>query len=511
MEDLRHSEEDNILSIARHWSESPDICFGIVLDWAISNKISVKEFCTIMFEKFYSIIEFSKFVDNIFQVSPLLSTDPKEFLLAMNEVSKSGIMKSEDHKYTILKKILWCNQCYWKKSINFLYDMLDATDLSTYFQETAGNYSIKGTFQDPIVTIEEKTNAASDFNNGTALLVGVSDYKNIRSLSNVVINDVKDVHDILVSKNTCCYDPRQVKILDNTDASITGLKDGLEWLITNAKQNGTCIIYFTGHGGRIKENEKYINALLPYDFDPSNPLGTSLKSNDLSTYFKRIPSERLVVILDCCHSGGIGEFKSYFSFEYGVDIKSLNETTGGKGRIIIASSDKNEISRILPGMNNSVFTHYIKEALNGKAKTRGDGFIRILDLYDYVSEKVPLCTSESQHPILKVHESNQNFPVALCLRGQKKTTEIAHQSDIAEERTIRQQISNAFNEYELKVLIERLNIILKEKEIDIKVDRNAIKGEHHNEVVLELIQFCKRHQIYDYLLLAVKLERPNLF
>ncbi len=45
----------------------------------------------------------------------------------------------------------------------------------------------------------------------------------------------------------------------------------------------------------------------------------------------------------------------------------------GKGRVVIASSRPDELSWVLPGMRNSLFTHYILEVLRGEGKRLGMG------------------------------------------------------------------------------------------------------------------------------------------
>jgi len=55
----------------------------------------------------------------------------------------------------------------------------------------------------------------------------------------------------------------------------------------------------------------------------------------------------------------------------------------------MASSRSDEVSLVLAGMDNSLFTYYLLEALQGKAYTRDDGLIRVFDVFDYISEAVP--------------------------------------------------------------------------------------------------------------------------
>lgn len=84
----------------------------------------------------------------------------------------------------------------------------------------------------------------------------------------------------------------------------------------------------------------------------------------------------------------------------------------------MASSRVDEFSLVLPGMRNSLFTHYLMEGLQGGVPTRGDGLVHIFDLFRHISEEVP--KRAQQHPIFKAHDMENDFPVALYLEGRKE-------------------------------------------------------------------------------------------
>ena len=54
----------------------------------------------------------------------------------------------------------------------------------------------------------------------------------------------------------------------------------------------------------------------------------------------------------------------------GLDLKTYGVLAEGKGRVLLASSRANEVSLILPGKKNSLFTHYLLDALKGAAGPR---------------------------------------------------------------------------------------------------------------------------------------------
>jgi hypothetical protein len=62
-------------------------------------------------------------------------------------------------------------------------------------------------------------------------------------------------------------------------------------------------------------------------------------------------------------------------------------------------------------MRNSLFTHYLLEALRGQGKTLGDGYVRVFDVFRHVADRVP--TRAEQHPIFKATAMEEDFPIAL--------------------------------------------------------------------------------------------------
>jgi hypothetical protein len=54
--------------------------------------------------------------------------------------------------------------------------------------------------------------------------------------------------------------------------------------------------------------------------------------------------------------------------------------------------------------------------------TKGDGVVRVFEIFDHVANKVPRTTSDRQHPIFKASDLENNFPVALDKGGHKGET-----------------------------------------------------------------------------------------
>jgi metacaspase-1 len=263
------------------------------------------------------------------------------------------------------------------------------------------------------------------FIHGHALVIGVANYPKVNTLPEIVLKDARDVADLLQSPDYCGYSPTNVNLLLDGHATLEAIREGLRRLAQAAGPDDTAVVFFSGHGARKESGPNAGTYLLPVDCDPDRLRETALGSEELTSLLKVVRAQRLVILLDACHSGGTGELKviaPVSEMKAGFDEKVYDRLAEGVGRVILASSRSSEFSVVLDGMQNSLFTHYLLEALRGAAGTPADDLIRVFDVFHYVSDKVPGRTP-SQHPIFKAHEVENNFPLALNLGGKKAASE----------------------------------------------------------------------------------------
>jgi hypothetical protein len=254
----------------------------------------------------------------------------------------------------------------------------------------------------------------STFSDAHALVVGIAAYRHLRLLPATVLHDAAAVARALLDPNVCAYDPANVRTLLNEAATVTALRSALADLARAATDRSTVLFYFSGHGGRIAAGPAHGDYLLPVDAvypDEAALSQSALSAADFTAALRAIPARKLVVVLDCCHAGGLGETKD---FKSGLSSPTLEQLQAGFGRVILASSLGDEVSWVKPGDDNSVFTKHLLAGLRGGVPAP-DGLVRIFDLFHYLQPRV---TGEqpNQHPLLKA-EVGENFPLALCLGG----------------------------------------------------------------------------------------------
>jgi len=254
--------------------------------------------------------------------------------------------------------------------------------------------------------------------NAHALIIGIADYANIRKLPKV--QDAEDLAAALVDPVLCGYDPKNVTILLEHDATRDKIRVAFEALKGRCNADSTVFLYFAGHGGQIKKGTNKGQYLLPVEviYPGDDDLArTAISGTELTEALRAIKAKRLTVVLDCCHAGGIGEPRDLGSAEQvaiGLSDGYLNELKSGTGRVIISATRETDPAYVRHGAKYGVFTGHFLEGLRGAARGEG-GVIRILDLYTYVQEKV-VADQPNQRPVLKV-ELEENYPIVLYRGG----------------------------------------------------------------------------------------------
>lgn len=255
--------------------------------------------------------------------------------------------------------------------------------------------------------------------NAHALVICIADYQYINRLPPAVTKDAKDIHDLLVDQQHCAYSPNNVQLLLNSQATQSAICQALAVLAKDSNQDSTVFIYISSHGGRIESGPHVGEYLLPVDtiYDTDQTIAeTAISGTEFTNALRAIPARKVLVIFDCCHSGGIGQPKvaTVPSLKAGLSEHYYEVLQTGRGRVILASSRNTEFSYVPPGANNSLFTKHLLNGLRGDAPGPG-GVIRIFDLFHYVQPRVT-AEQSNQHPIFKA-EVEENFPVALYLGG----------------------------------------------------------------------------------------------
>ncbi len=252
---------------------------------------------------------------------------------------------------------------------------------------------------------------STQFKQGHALIIGVG-----ADLPNTV-DDAIGLGDIFKDTERCAYPSTQVQVLTSTNAKRQHILDGLDKLV-QVEADATVVVYFSGHGYEAMSSFGKATYLMPYGYDVNQLMATAVSGQELAAKLTTIPAQKLLLLLDCCHAGGLDPTqtpKSVQMTKAPLPPEAATLLAQGNGRVVIASSRADELS--YAGKPYSAFTLALIEALAGAGASKQDGYVRMTDLALYAREKVPGRTGDKQHPILNFKDAD-NFIVAYYAAGE---------------------------------------------------------------------------------------------
>jgi hypothetical protein len=283
---------------------------------------------------------------------------------------------------------------------------------------------------------------AKQFFNGYALLIAVDENAVPRWALPDVAKDVAALQEVLVHPERCAYPAANVRVTKGKEASRVNILEQLEWLedriAADASGNATAIVYYTGHGWRDEAADPDEFYLIPYDVREDKIRSRALRAADLADAIEALKPQRLLVVLDCCHAGGMGikdlappaagyaasafapvRLMSGEQAAAGPGAKGLEELAQGKGRAVLSSSTGEQRSYMRPDRKMSIFTYHLIEALTGHARPEeGATEVLVSDAMGHVYRHVPKSAREAwgtdQEPDFQV---SGNFAIALLLGG----------------------------------------------------------------------------------------------
>lgn len=140
-----------------------------------------------------------------------------------------------------------------------------------------------------------------------ALLIGINDYPDPAQRLEGCINDVFTMSSVL---QDCGVPPEAIRTCLNGRATTEGILSRMKWLLDDPKPGDELVFYYSGHGARIPEYgndyepDHFTESLVPWDFDWSPE--RAISDDQIFNLYSQLPYDcRLLMIFDCCHSGGI--------------------------------------------------------------------------------------------------------------------------------------------------------------------------------------------------------------
>jgi hypothetical protein len=200
-----------------------------------------------------------------------------------------------------------------------------------------------------------------------------------------------------------------VRTILNHDADRSGIYAGIQWLHRNVRPADVAYVFFSGHGA-VKNGRGY---LLPSNGRLEDPRAEGIRFDEFrQEIVSTVDARAIVFFIDACHAAAMGveggrakgeadvataltaEWDRYFSRPGQTDDpRSIAFWATGSGQLAYEDSIH---------LRHGVFTHFLLQGLRGAAETRtagayGDGWIRVGELAQYVTQRVGAYSRDTFH------------------------------------------------------------------------------------------------------------------
>jgi hypothetical protein len=237
-----------------------------------------------------------------------------------------------------------------------------------------------------------------------AIIVDVAEYEMYGDLD-YADDDARDFRQ--TSLRLGGFREEDILILTDTLATKAAIRDAITiWLASREGANDLVVFFFSGHGWHGADVSPYDEAdgwdeyLLPCDYDYTPD--TAICDDELDTWLDTLDSNRVVVIVDACFSGGFIEPMS-LEGAYCKCVPPMGGVRGSvmvgdgfikdvdqSGRLVLTASREDQSSwEFGPPYENGAFTYYLLEALEtATADGNSNGWVSGEEAYDYLDPLV---------------------------------------------------------------------------------------------------------------------------
>jgi len=251
-------------------------------------------------------------------------------------------------------------------------------------------------------------NSPFDPGKAYALSIGIGNREVDSPAMATSANDARRIGKELVGRAK--FMPEKVQTLINADASVSNVLKELDKIadITESAPADMVIIYFSGHGC-VKNDIYYIVCRDTVNSDVEH---TAIKGSVFVEKLKAIRTDKMLIFLDCCHSGGM-----YDPIDIPFDEADVLKM---KNRVIISASKPDKVSYLSKPL--SIFTYALVEGLAGKFFSGNDTDVTLFDLAMYLRERVVPLSENKQQPQLNILRDSftSDFVIARYPNGQPR-------------------------------------------------------------------------------------------
>ncbi|MEO7922555.1 MAG: caspase family protein [Chitinophagaceae bacterium] len=289
------------------------------------------------------------------------------------------------------------------KRISFLIISFCFAFAGTVFAQPPGERSLK-----PVA----KQDSAKAAGNTYAIIIGISDYKQVTDLQ-YADKDAQAFERFLLSEAGGKTPKANIETFINENATRNNIADAISLVIEKAKPGDRAYFFFAGHGDMEVKTQVENGLLLLYNSPDGGYFGMKhdvLEVFELKRYLSPLAENgiEMIFIVDACHSGNLkGGIK-------GVEQTGFALAAAWGKEFKILSCQPNELSLESAewGGGRGLFSLQLEEGLKGLADMNNNGTITMAELQIYLqinvakysdNKQLPSITGDPSKPVTKVN------------------------------------------------------------------------------------------------------------
>lgn len=267
--------------------------------------------------------------------------------------------------------------------------------------------------------------------------IGTSDYKDSQYDLNYPVKDGKDLKALMEQNTSGLYGEVKTRSLFDTEVTTENVEK-MRLFLQESQPNDVVIVFVAGHGVLDADFDYYFGT---HDIDFTNPAENGLAYDKLEHILDGILANKKILIMDTCHSGEVDKEDVFFAAEEDeqeendedIAFRSVgaavaedkskatptrlagelfNDLRKGTGATVISSAGGVEFAMESDEWKNGLFTYCMLNGLkNRTADLDGDGVIMLLELQEYVVDKVRALSHGRQVPNSRISNIELDFPI----------------------------------------------------------------------------------------------------
>jgi hypothetical protein len=205
-----------------------------------------------------------------------------------------------------------------------------------------------------------------------ALIIGVErfidpDYNNLTYEEDKIDDGTIAMYDLLLNGSN--WKEENIKLMLNEEATKDEIKKAIEeWLGSRADENDVVLIYYDGHGGKIKlkNRSKGHATICTYNQTMGGGLEVRITDKEFDSYVDKIKSKHITIILESCYSGKMLALR-----------QSGRVILTAGGRFFFCGVDEDD------NLNSGIFGYFLRMGFKGVADLNNDGWVTAEEVFRY--------------------------------------------------------------------------------------------------------------------------------